>query len=114
MSNQGNVIFVPSPSSNCPRLTLQTGRWGGSQLHRVVAEFLQDWDGGLSDEECFLEQAFECGWLPIVHIGNEDVPTIMVDFGLKRVSIYEQGAVANVWDMNKFAAHLDELDSWYE
>lgn len=125
MSNQGNVIFVPKAGTNRPKLFIQTGRWGGSLMHRQVAEVLTDPRGQLYDQDEVLSGLLspELGWLPIAEIGNEDVPTIILDFDEQTVTIARVtngGRNRNIFEtletvaMEDFQALLGRFDESYE
>lgn len=83
-------------------------------MHRTVAEFLYNVDGSLQDQDDFLSDILSFGWLPIRQIGNEDVPTIVVDFNTMEVRILSTYSTpAMHFPMDLFHARLNELDSTF-
>lgn len=92
MSNQGNVVFIPSLNSNFPTLTFRTSRWSGGGMDIWVRDLLaKACDPRYKSEyqeRDFLYSLCHNGSIefPISQIGNEDVPTIVVSFDSRTVA----------------------------
>jgi len=134
MSNQGNVIVRASGDCNCPTdLIFQTGRWSGGMMHSWVRDILKhafDRDTGGRNEECFLYDLCRHSSIghPIREVGNEDVPTIVIDWKARTVSFewisysqemlnkYHDGQrVLACWPMAQFIAEDPKtFQSWYD
>ena len=125
MSNQGNVVFIPSAKSNFPKLTFRTGRWSGGMMHSWVKDLLAKACGlsGEAQERDFLWALCHTGSIefPIVEIGNEDVPTMVISFEHRTVAFVKFTYGNNppetmaIWPLEQFLAEpSDTFRDWYE